>query len=306
MAKLITAVKLMKTPSHMIQPMVSNGMLKWMPDKVYAKLVYKAIFGEELNLENPCTFNEKLQWLKLYYRKPEFTMMVDKYRVRKYIEKQIGKQYLVPLLGVWKSVDEIDFDTLPNQFVLKCNHDQGSVMICKDKEHFDIEGAKKFLTRKLSKNHYWFTREWPYKNVKPCIICEKYMEDSEGNGSLSDYKVLCFNGEPKLIELHKDRFGKIHTQDFYDANWNRTTIEQACSPLADEVMEKPAFFNEMMDLSRKLSEGLPHIRVDWYYTNHQLYFSELTFYDASGFEPFLDDYDKEIGEWITLPPKYNS
>lgn len=304
-SKLITFLKLAKTPRKLVRPMASNGLINWMSDETFIKLVFKASFGYELDLNNPKTFSEKLQWLKLYNRRPEYTMMVDKYRVRDYIREKIGEEYLIPLLNVWNSVEEIDFDSLPNQFVLKCNHDQGSVVICKDKSTFDVEAAKRKLARKLKRNHYWSIREWPYKNVKPCIICEQYMQDDGGKEELSDYKVLCFNGEPKLIEVHRGRFGGGHTQDIYDLNWNKTKYYQPDVPTSDEVMDKPVFAEEMISLSRKLSDGIPHVRVDWYYTNEHLYFSELTFYDGSGFDPFMDNQDLEIGSWLVLPEKYN-
>lgn len=305
MGKLRTFLDLIHTPGKLVRPLASNGLINWMSDETFIKLVFKSTFGYELDLNNPTTFSEKIQWLKLYNRRPEYTMMVDKYRVREYIREKIGDEYLIPLLNVWDSVEEIDFDALPNQFVLKCNHDQGSVVICKDKAHFDIDTAKQKLARKLKRNHYWSIREWPYKNVKPCIICEQYMQDDDGKEELSDYKVLCFNGEPKLIEVHKGRFGREHTQDFYDMNWNKTVFNQPDVPMSDEVMDKPMFADEMLGLSRKLSVGMPHVRVDWYYTNEHLYFSELTFYDASGFDPFVDDQDAEIGSWLVLPAKYN-
>lgn len=305
MGKLRTFLDLIHTPGKLVRPLASNGLINWMSDETYIKLVFKSTFGYELDLNNPKTFSEKLQWLKLYNRRPEYTMMVDKYRVREYIREKIGDEYLIPLLNVWNSVEKIDFDALPNQFVLKCNHDQGSVVICKDKAHFDIDAAKQKLARKLKRNHYWSIREWPYKNVKPCIICERYMQDDGGKEELSDYKVLCFNGEPKLIEVHRGRFGGGHTQDFYDTDWNKTVFNQPDVPMSDEVMDKPVFADEILGLSRKLSAGIPHVRVDWYYTNGHLYFSELTFYDASGFYPFVDDQDAEIGSWLVLPELYN-
>lgn len=304
MSKISTFFRLLHTPEKMVRPLAKYELINWMPDDIYAKLVFKATFGCQLNLDNPKSFNEKLQWLKLYNRRPEYTMMVDKYRVREYIKQKIGEEYLIPLLGVWERVEDIDFNELPAQFVLKCNHDQGSVVICKDKNQFDENAAKEKLKNKLVKNHYWPTREWPYKNIKPCVICEKYMED-EGKEELSDYKVLCFNGEPKLIEVHRGRFGGKHTQDFYDVKWKKTGFNQPDVPMSDEIMEKPAFVELMLDLSRKLADGIPHVRVDWYYANEHLYFSELTFYDASGFDPFEGNQDEEIGSWLQLPEKYN-
>ena len=218
----------------------------------------------------------------------------------------IQTEYLIPLLGVWDDPDEIDFDALPNQFVLKCNHNSGLGMcICKDKSKLDVQKVKEELRKGLKQDYYLAGREWPYKNVKPCIICEQYMQDDGGKEELSDYKVLCFNGEPKLVEVHRGRFGGGHTQDFYDTDWNKTVFNQPDVPMSDEVMDKPVFADEMLELSRRLSAGISHVRVDWYYTNGHLYFGELTFYDGSGFDPFADNQDAEIGSWLVLPEKYN-
>ncbi|MBQ9838694.1 MAG: glycosyl transferase [Oscillospiraceae bacterium] len=278
------------------------GLLKWMPDKMYLKLRYYSLIHKKLDLKNPKTFNEKLQWMKLYNRKPEYTMMVDKYAVRDYIADQIGAEYLIPLLGAWERVEDIDFDGLPEQFVLKCNHDSASVVICKDKTEFNREAAKNKLAYCLKRNLYWWGREWPYKNVKPRIIAEKYMVDESGT-ELRDYKVMCFNGEPKLIQYHQGRFAEEHTQDFYDPQWNRQEFTQGL-PLAETPEEKPVFLDEMLELSRKLSAGIPHVRVDWYYVQGQLYFGELTFFDASGFYEFEPaQWNEIVGSWITLPEK---
>ncbi len=304
MSKINTFFKLAKTPYKLISPLASNGFLKWMPDDIYAKLVYKSTFNKDLDLKKPQSFSEKIQWLKLYYRKPEFTEMVDKYLVREYIADKIGPKYLIPMLGIWKKSDEINFDLLPNQFVLKCNHDQGSVIICKNKEELDYEEVRRKLNKRLKKNHYWATREWPYKNIKHCIICEEYMSNDSHEDELSDYKVLCFNGKPRLIEVHRARFSENRTQDFYDTEWNKTNIEQTGIPSSDEIMDKPAFADEMLSLSSILAANMPHIRVDWYFAEGHLYFSELTFYDGSGFDLFCDNYDEVIGSWLNLPDKY--
>ena len=194
MSKLSTFFKLVRRPKELIKPLVSNGLLNWVSDENVAKLIYKSRFGYSLNLVNPTSFNEKLQWLKLYYRKPNFTDLVDKYKVREYIIDNIGEQYLIPLLGIWDNANDINFDELPEKFVLKCNHDQGSVIICRDKSKLDYNKTRKELNKKLKKNHYWATREWPYKNIKPRIICELYMSNCKEDDELSDYLVLCFNG----------------------------------------------------------------------------------------------------------------
>lgn len=299
-------VETLKNPWKLFYLAAARGLFTRMPDDQYLKCMFRARMGRKLDLDNPQTFNEKLQWLKLYNRRPEYTMMVDKYLVRDYITKTIGEEYLIPLLGVWDDPDEIDFDALPNQFVLKCNHNSGLGMcICKDKSKLDVQKVKEELRKGLKQDYCLTGREWPYKNVKPCIICEQYMQDDSGKEELSDYKVLCFNGEPKLVEVHRGRFGGGHTQDFYDTDWNKTVFNQPDVPMSNEVMDKPVFADEMLELSRRLSAGIPHVRVDWYYTNGHLYFGELTFYDGSGFDPFADNQDAEIGSWLVLPEKYN-
>ena len=280
------------------------GLYNSMPDRDYLERKFEALMGAPLHLDAPQTFNEKLQWLKLYDRKPEYTMMVDKYRVREYITQKIGAEYLIPLLGVWDSPDEIDFAALPEQFVLKCNHNSGLGMcICKDKSRLDLRKVRRELRKGLRQDYYLPGREWPYKDVPRKIIAEKYMVDTDGGDELSDYKVLCFNGVPKLIEVHKGRFGNQHTQDFYDANWDKTAFNQPDMPTSDEVMVKPVFMDEMLALSQVLSQGIPHVRVDWYYANHRLFFGELTFFDGSGFDPFDGEQDLEIGSWLALPEK---
>lgn len=281
------------------------GLHNSMSDEKYLARRYNAVVGKKLNLEDPKTFNEKLQWLKLYNRRPEYTMMADKVAVRDYIAKTIGEEYLIPCLGVWDDPDDIDFNTLPDQFVLKCNHNSGLGMcICKDKSKLDIEKVKAGLRKGLKQNYYLSGREWPYKNIKPRIIVEKYMTDESGT-DLKDYKVMCFDGKPKLIQVHKGRFVD-HTQDFYDTDWNFMKIYQGCKN-SDELMPKPVFMDEMLALSEKLAVGIPHVRVDWYFVNGQLYFGELTFFDASGFDEFEpNEYNEILGSWITLPEVKNT
>lgn len=282
-----------------IHRLARNGRLNWMPDKLYLQVMYLTNMGKKLNLKNPKTFNEKLQWLKLYDRKPEYTMMVDKYRVREYIAQTIGEEYLIPLLGVWEDPDDIDFDTLPDQFVLKCNHNSGTGMcICKDKSKLDIECVKRNLKKGLAQDYYLRGREWPYKEVCRRVVAEKYMVDESGV-ELKDYKVMCFNGEPKVIQMHRGRFGD-HTLDFYDPEWKRMNFMWDC-PASDILVEKPAFLSEMLDLSRLLAKDIPEIRVDWYYAEDHLFFGELTFSPASGFSAFSpEDWDYKLGDWIDI------
>ena len=282
----------------------NRGFHNGMTDEAFIKRKYKAIIGKELNLENPQTFNEKLQWLKLYNRKPEFTTMVDKCDAKKYVANIIGEEYIIPTLGVWKSFDDINFDNLPQQFVLKCTHDCGGIVICKDKNKLDKAPAKKKLEKSLKNNFFWYGREWPYKNVEPRIIAEVYMEEAESSG-LTDYKVMCFGGEPKVIQVHQGRFDGNHHQAFYDLDWNHLDITQGF-PKATETIPRPAALEKMLELSRVLSKGLPHLRVDWYFVKGQLYLGELTFFDGSGFVGFdQEEWDRKLGSYITLPPKTN-
>lgn len=272
-------------------------------DCIFLQIKYFLKVGHVLHLKHPKGFCEKLQWLKLYDRKDIYTNMVDKFAVKRYVSDRIGDQYVIDNYGVWDRVEEIDFDALPNQFVLKTTHAAGmsGVMVCKDKMSFDFDAAKSKLSRSLGLESFWITREWPYKNIQPRIIAERYLEDE--SGALIDYKVMCFNGEPKLIQLHLGRTSGVHTQDFYDVNWNKQKeLNQLNCVQSNIVYSKPKCFEEMLQLSSVLSQGLPQLRVDWYVVNGQLYFGELTFYDASGFDLFVP-YEKEIeiGGWIALP-----
>lgn len=269
-----------------------------MPDSLYLKWQYKAVTGKKLNLKNPCTFNEKLQWLKLHDRNPLYTTLVDKYEVKKYVAERIGEQYIIPTIGVWDNFDDIDFAALPEQFVLKCTHDSGSVVICKDKSSFDVEYARQRLELALEKNYYWLFREWPYKNVKPRIIAEKYLSEFD-NDSADDYKVMCFDGEPKVIQVHKNRF-KNHTQDFFDLNWKKLDISQEF-PCSDIKIEKPAQYEDMIKFSRLLANKIPQVRIDWYNVKCNLYFGELTFFDGAGLEEFVpDSWNRFFGDLIKL------
>lgn len=269
-------------------------------DKMYIKIQYRSITGRKLNLNNPVRYNEKLQWLKLYDHKPEYTDYVDKIKVKSIISKSIGEKYIIPTIGVWDNVDDIDFDKLPDQFVIKCNHDSHSVCICKNKLEFDIQKTKEKLSKALKRNMFYYGREWPYKNISPQILAEKYMEDE--SGGLQDYKVLCFDGIPKLIQLHSGRFTDGYTQDFYDVDWNLQPFNQRGEQNSKIPQNKPVFLEEMLELSAKLSKNIPHVRVDWYYANDQLYFGELTFFDAAGYDEFVpDEYNNIIGDWIKLP-----
>ena len=278
------------------------GYLRWLPDKLYLKLLYKAMTNKTLRFGLLTTYNEKLQWLKLYYHNPRHTMYVDKYAVRTIIKEEIGEQYLVPLLFLYTSVEEIEWEKLPNQFVMKCTHGSGFNIICKDKKELDIQDATKKLQKWLKCNWQWVGKEWPYKHVVPRIIVEQYMAE-DSLIPLIDYKVLCFNGVPKLIEVHRNRFQENWSQDFYDVSWNKLSISQKINGLPNSglISPKPANLHEMLDLSGKLAKGEPHVRVDWYMVGEKLYFGELTFFNGSGFYLFDNSEDDLLlGSWIDL------
>lgn len=276
------------------------------PAAIYLRMLYFLETGKRLNLRNPQSYNEKLQWLKLYNHRPEYTKMVDKYEVKDFVSKRIGEEYIIPTLGVWNSIKEIDWNILPNQFVIKTTHGGGGVgiVICKDKKTFDKGAAISHLKKYFNQNIYRSLREWPYKDIKKRIIAEKLLSEP-GISSPKDYKVMCFDGKVKLIEYHEGRYSEHHTQDFYDRDWNLTKITQGSyGEFNTNPSPKPALLDKMIKLSEELAEGIPHIRVDWYIVEDHLYFGELTFFDGSGLGPW-DRYEDDLlmGSWITLPEK---
>lgn len=278
------------------------GISRLLPDKIYLQFLYRRVFGQKLNIDNPQTFNEKLNWLKLYDRKSEYSKMVDKVEAKKYVTDSIGEEYIIPTLGVWDKFDDIDFEKLPDQFVLKCTHDSGSVMICRDKNTFDVDTAKRKLTKALKRNSYLPGREWVYKDVKPRIIAEKLLKDNTSE-SIQDYKFFCFDGEPKCLFIASERhLGDEHVKfDFFDAEFNHLNIVQLHEQSGKEFA-KPKSFTEMLTLSRKLSAGIPHVRVDFYEINGRPYFGEYTFYHHGGTIPFkTKEWDDILGSWINLP-----
>jgi hypothetical protein len=271
-------------------------------DKTHIKVRYALKMGKKLNLENPETFNEKLQWLKLYDRKPEYTTMVDKVDVKKYVAERIGEEYIIPTLGVWNSFDEIDFDKLPNQFVLKVTHDSGGLVICKDKSTFDKKAAKKKIKKAMKRNYYLIHREWPYKNVQKRILAEQYMEDTKTK-ELRDYKFFAFDGVVKALFIASERqAADCETKfDFFDENFNHLPLSNG-HPNANPTPEKPQSFEKMKELAAALSKGIPHLRVDFYEVNGRPYVGELTFSHWDGLVPFdPEEWDYTFGSWINLP-----
>lgn len=281
--------------------LAGKGIYDKLDDESYLKKAFECKMHKELNLTNPQTFNEKLQWLKLHDRKPEYTTMVDKYAVKKYVADIIGEEYIIPTLGIWNSFDEIDFDKLPNQFVLKCTHDSGGLVICKDKSKLDKTIAKKKIKKSLKRNFFWNGREWPYKNVKPKIIAETYMEDSNAH-ELIDYKFMSFNGNVKCIFTCSERFSNDGLKvTFFDKQWNVMPFERHY-PASKNPPTKPVHFNKMLEFTKKLSQNIPFLRVDFYEINKKLYFGELTFFPGNGFEEFTPvSWDYKLGSWLQLP-----
>lgn len=273
--------------------------LRFLPDELYIQLNYFAHFKKFADLRNPKTYNEKLNWLKLHDRNPLYTELVDKYAVKEYIDRKIGGGYTIPTLGIWNSFDEIDFDALPDQFVLKCTHDSEGLVIVQDRTRFNKSKARVKITNALRQNFYHIGREYPYKDVQPRIIAEPYMVDNR-YGELRDYKFFCFNGVPRVMFIATGRSVDNVKFDYYDLNFTHMDIKQKYDN-SDEKIERPKSFDEMLELARKLSKEFPHVRVDFYEVNGKVYFGELTFYHFSGFMPFQpNEWDVIFGNWLDI------
>ena len=274
-----------------------------LPDDIYLKREFKKALGYELNLDNPRTFNEKLQWLKLYDRNPRYTTMVDKVAAKKYVADIIGEEYTIPTLGVWERPEDINFDELPDKFVLKCNHNSGLGMcICTDKSKLDFNKVKRDLKKGLKQNYYLTGREWPYKNVKHRIIAEKYMEDENGCQELTDYKFHCFNSFVDSVMVCTDRASGDTKFYFFDKDWKLKRYNNHGKNAPDNfTIPKPENKDEMFAIAEKLSQGLTFVRVDLYSINNKTYFGELTFYPQSGFDSnLLKETDEYWGNLIDL------
>lgn len=298
--KIKRIIRFILKPSMLIIKLGEENKIK-IKDSTFLKLRYKNRIGKKLDLNNPKTFNEKLQWLKLYDRNPEYTKMVDKYEVKKYVADIVGEEYIIPTIGVYEKFEDINFDELPKQFVMKCTHDSGSTIVCKNKDEFDIESAKDKIEKGLKQNFFYLAREWPYKNVKPRIIIEKYMVD-ESETELKDYKLFCFEGETKVILVCSDRTSKLK-ETFYDSEWNLIDLIEGNHP-REENIEKPFNLQKMKKIAGMLAKNIPFVRVDFYEINSKVYFGELTFYPRGGYEEFSpEEYDRILGDMISLPKK---
>lgn len=284
------------------------NFLGFIPDRLYSSIKYFKAVRRFPNLRNPKLFCEKILWLKLYDRNPFYSKLVDKYEVKKYISSTIGSEYIIPTIGVWDNEKDIDFNLLPDQFVLKCTHDSGRVIICKDKNKLNIDNIRKELRYSLKRNFYKVTREWPYKDVPRKIIAEQYMIDNKSS-ELTDYKFFCFNGKPLYCQVIQNR-STDETIDFFDMLWNRIDGLIGLIGLnaslrnSNTKIDKPETFEEMKIVAESLSKNIPFVRIDLYNINNKVYFSEFTFYPASGngiFMPF--EWNKMLGDYIDLPKK---
>ncbi len=276
-----------------------KGFFNWMADEPYLKMIFPAHVNYKLDLQNPKTYNEKLQWLKLHDRKPEYVDMVDKYEAKKIVGEIIGEEYIIPTLGVWEKFDDIDFSKLPNSFVLKCTHDSGGLVVCKVKDALDLEKAKKKIEKSLKCNYYYTTREWPYKNVKPRIIAEEYIGDIKTLPE--DYKFYTFNGKIDSVMICKGREYGYPQFLFYDLDWNRIEYMRE-EPVLEKEEDRPENFETMVDIVKKLSKESVQLRVDLYNVGGKVYFGEVTFFNQSGFDIDIT-YETDLywGQKIKLP-----
>ena len=278
-----------------------KGLTDWVPDGPHLKAMYRATIGKRLNLDNPVTFNEKLQWLKIHDRNPLYTTLVDKYRVKQWVADRIGAEHVTPTYAMWERAEDIDISGLPERFVLKTNHDCGGVAICRDRATFDLDAAKGKLAEHLKTNYFWRTREWPYKDVNPCVFAEEYLDPDEGKGDLTDCKVMCFDGKVRCEFTCTDRAEADLHVDFFDEDWNHLPFTRHY-PNAEVPPEAPARLKEMVVDAERLSAGIPFVRVDFYEVAGQYYFGEMTFYPGGGMEEFDPErWDDELGSWIELP-----
>lgn len=295
------------SPKHIINNVISGRLfLIWRTlsviipsDRLFLKIYYRLAMHEKLDLKNPETFTQKIQWLKLHNTDPIYSQMVDKFEVRKIITKKLGEAFLIPLLGVWTNFDEIDFSTLPDQFVLKTTHDSGNVVICKNKSLLDVSNAKRKLSKALKRNYFYKSREYPYKNAIPRIIAEKYMV-GDSQSELVDYKFFCFNGEPKILLVVTDRStGKSF--NYFDIEFNPLPFSTGFDGM-DITFLKPDNYLEMIEIARHLSKNIIHVRIDLYNIDGRIFFGEYTFHHGGGVDRFnLPEWNKQMGDLIILP-----
>ena len=287
------------------EDMIKEFLKKMIPDSIYLRIIFKINMGYKLDLNNPKTFNEKLQWLKLHDRNPYYTKLVDKYEVKKIVAELIGEEYIIPTYGIWEKFEEINFDKLPQQFVLKCTHDSGGLFIVRDKEKFDMGNAGEQMKVFLKRNYYYAGREWPYKNIKPRILAEKYLEESSKikvDSDLTDYKFYCFDGHAECVLICTGRETGIPNYYYFDRDWNFLKYDKKTGELPNDFkLPKPKSIDKMFELAEKLSSGIKHVRVDFYEVNKKIYFGELTFYTSGGLDTEITkEADMYLGSLLKL------
>lgn len=290
-----------RNPSILVPVLGRRGFLHSMSDEKYLKYSFRGYLGRDLDLNNPKGFNEKLQWLKLHDRNPLYTTLVDKYRVKEWVADKIGPQYVTETYAVWESAGDIDISNLPERFVLKTNHDSGGIAICRDRKTFDLDAAKHKLAKHLKTNFFWSGREWPYKNVKPLVFAEEYLDPADGMDDLPDYKLYRFNTGHVVTCAMTERFSESgYTATYFDEDWRRLDMADVGHGTRPDI-PMPGQFGLMKELSEKLAEGMPFVRVDFYVSTSRLLFGEMTFYSASGFEDWEPSgWDERLGSWIRL------
>lgn len=285
-----------------------KGLTDWVPDGPHLKAMYRASIGKRLSLDNPVTFNEKLQWLKIHDRNPLYTTLVDKYRVKQWVADRIGSEHVTRTYAMWERAEDIDISGLPDRFVLKTNHDCGGVVICRNRAAFDLVAAKEKLAEHLKRNYFWRTREWPYKDVKPCVFAEEYLHLDEGtvldpSKGMVDYKFYCFSGEPMFLYVSQGFENHETTRlSFINMDWSPTPFSREDYEPLEVLPDQPACFNEMAGIARRLSRGIPFVRVDLFIYEGKPRFSEMTFCPCAGFMKFVPrEYDRIVGDMLTLP-----
>lgn len=294
--------RLIENPYRVFNVLNKWRMLGWVSDEIYLKIIYRARLGKKLNLQNPKTFNEKIQWMKLHCREQQPGFLTDKYLVKKYVADRVGERYLIPTIGIWNSFDAIDFESLPKQFVLKCTHDSGTVVVCRDKNKLDRDNIRKRFENALRRNYYTEGREISYKYIEPRIMAEEYVQDM-ASANLTVYKIMCFGGEPKLIKVICDDHTDTQTIDFMDTDWKKVRLKQNF-PNRDGELPKPRKLDEMLSVAKELSKDFAYLRVDLYEAGEKIYFSEISFFSDSGFAPFYpEEWDEKLGGWVHLNGK---
>ncbi len=297
--------KVLGNPFCLYEHFANRAVFRLIPDWLHLRLMFRGTVGVWPDLDDPKTYNEKLQWLKIHDRNPLYNKLVDKFRVKQWVAGRIGGEHVAKTYAKWDNAEDIDISNLPDQFVLKTNHDCGGVAICRNRAEFDLEAAQKKLSSHLKINYYWRTREWPYKDVEPCVFAEEYL-DSGATGDIPDYKVSCFGGVPRLIEVHLGRSAE-HTCDYFTPNWDPLPeIEWADIPKSKNAIEKPSCLDEMLRLSSLLTKGFPQARADWYILGDRLLFGELTFFSDAGFGRMDEHTATMLGSWIDLGLAYDN